>query len=78
MTTVDENPYSIINARFHTFRLYYTILLICISTSIMDHNYQKNNANIEKLVTSGNFIGRHHNEAFTMASNCFQVGLETV
>ena len=34
----------------------YTILLICISTSIMGHNYQKNNANIEKSVTPGNFI----------------------
>ena len=34
----------------------YTILLICISTSIMGNNYQKNNANIRKSVMSGNFI----------------------
>ena len=33
-----------------------TILLICISTSIMGNNYQKNNANIRKSVMSGNFI----------------------
>ena len=112
----------------------FTILLICISTSLMGHNYQKNNANIEKSVTPGNFIEfliewrkphrskfvrlemtsktklllqvqngekncilefsrlwktsiegewysgapRPENEAFTIASRCFQVGLETV
>ena len=33
-----------------------TILLICISTSIMGHNYHNNNANIGKSVMSGNFI----------------------
>ena len=33
-----------------------TILLICITTSIMGQNYLKNDANIGKLVTSGNFI----------------------
>ena len=32
------------------------ILLICIYTSVMGHNYPKNDANIRKSVMSGSFI----------------------